>query len=102
MVGIVFGLPGQKRSHLPRILADTEELVARNLATEVSVTRFVPYPGTAVFNNPGRFGFARRQVPWELYQRREIRVADLVSQEDYAAFQRDKDYETLLRLSSDN
>lgn len=53
---IITGLPGETPDDVRRSIDGVADLISRNLLTATYVSNFVPYPGTAYFRDPDRFG----------------------------------------------
>ena len=60
---LMIGLPGQDEDTASRIIRfiDAVEPTVADLST------FVPFPGSDVYNNPGKYGIKLNDTPWDDY-----------------------------------
>jgi anaerobic magnesium-protoporphyrin IX monomethyl ester cyclase len=63
------GLPGTTIESVYRNLFAAKQLIKEDIVDIVSARIFVPYPGTAIFHRPDRFGVEIVDTAWERYDR---------------------------------
>lgn len=65
----LLGFPGEDSMTLERTYSKVRDFLKQGLMDYAIAKMFIPYPGTPVYNDPGRFGISIQEGDWESYER---------------------------------
>lgn len=74
---MISGLPGTTHESMRKSAADIHSFVVSDIVDVIGNKILVPYPGTAIFNNPEKYGMKIETKRWNLFDRRSPPVFSL-------------------------
>jgi len=73
---LMVGLPGETMESAIKNIDQVCEWIKEGVINTVDYFIAVPYPGTELFNNPGKFGLSIKTNDWDKYREDDIPVFD--------------------------
>lgn len=96
----IFGHPGDDVEQTEITINAIDEMYKKDLHQLASLSMFIPYPGTPVFENPEQFGLKIHKVEWDNWGRHQMqRVCEL---EDYPTAQLIAEYWKAIEMKKRN